>query len=125
MCFFSPPDVEGCRVTIMQEEYKESFSRETITLLCQVTTDGCNSNSSTNGPAISWFRYLALKPENLVNLPLNGDKNLKMKNVSVQDSGIYVCGVTYKDQEPTSQNIGRGTTLMIIGKDFPSVTIDL
>lgn len=107
--------VKGCQVTIEQEKNKVTECWKTIRLSCQYNAKDCPDYTE-----VFWFRYLVSSHENLSKgsdrFILRKDSNLfylEIKNVSVQDSGIYICGVTHKNQEPTSQNIGQGTTLEV------------
>ncbi|KAM5152702.1 immunoglobulin superfamily member 6 [Mantella aurantiaca] len=116
--------VKGCQVTVNQERYHAFEYWKTIKLLCQYTAIDCS-----NPQEISWFRYLATSHEKLPqsNNRFNSTRDsnclyLEIKNVTVQDSGIYVCGITYENQEPTAQNIGQGTTLLVLDENYRTIT---
>ncbi|XP_072275044.1 immunoglobulin superfamily member 6 isoform X2 [Pyxicephalus adspersus] len=115
---------KGCQVTVNQE-YQVSECRDYHKLSCQFTSTGCADDKLE----ISWFRYLASRHENLSQ---NKDRfiprresnyvYLEMKNLTAQDSGIYICCITYSDQEPTAQNIGEGTLVMVLDTNYKTCT---
>ncbi|XP_077305134.1 immunoglobulin superfamily member 6 [Lithobates pipiens] len=101
--------VKGCQVT-MEEKNKVTECWKTIKLSCWYDAKNCPNMQ------VFWFRYLVSSHENLTTgsdrFIHSNDTNrvhLEIKNVTMQDSGIYICGITPRNQKLTSQNIGEGT----------------
>ncbi|XP_040212761.1 immunoglobulin superfamily member 6-like [Rana temporaria] len=105
--------VKGCQVTLKQEKNKATQLWETITLSCWYNATNCPDEIE-----VFWFRFLASSQENLSKgsdrfIISKDSKNLEIKSVTAQDSGIYFCGITHRNRQPTKQNIGQGTILQV------------
>ncbi|XP_075035792.1 immunoglobulin superfamily member 6 isoform X2 [Mixophyes fleayi] len=110
--------VRSCMVTVQQNDFYETeISSKSVSLTCQYKAKTCPGRAE-----VYWFRYLASEQEQLYpnsNQRFKADNNdthtvLYIRNISVQDSGIYVCGIAFKgSSDSTSKTTGPGTTLLI------------
>ncbi|XP_040296396.1 immunoglobulin superfamily member 6 isoform X2 [Bufo bufo] len=115
--------VRSCTVEVKQDKFCEALlDQKTANVSCYYKTSNCTGNEK-----ISWFRYLVSTAEEL---QLKGSRfkvldnkiTLKIENIEIQDSGIYVCGVAFeKYSNPTSKVTGPGTILTV--REKPDVVV--
>ncbi|XP_075140620.1 immunoglobulin superfamily member 6 isoform X2 [Leptodactylus fuscus] len=116
--------VRGCSVDVTQDDQcKALLEQKSVTLRCDIKATDCPATRS-----VVWFRYLASTHEEIngtVNRfkvePANEKDGLKIENIEVADSGIYICGVTYPGYLQHTKT-GRGTTLIIQEKPDVALT---
>ncbi|XP_063790531.1 immunoglobulin superfamily member 6 [Pseudophryne corroboree] len=112
--------VRSCKVTVQQDDFSEGYvPQKTVNVSCQYKkTENC-----PNAVQIYWFRYLASEHEELHpkvsnrRFTVHNAQNntvLQIINISVQDSGIYICGIAFPDSELfTSKTTGPGSILQV------------
>ncbi|NXB98352.1 IGSF6 protein, partial [Orthonyx spaldingii] len=114
-----------CRVTVTQPRFQQAdSSMNNVSLNCTFSASGCSSSS----PEVLWFRFLTDAHQDLctpgcrddhkyrVHLSANNIR-LEIKDLTVDDSAVYICGVAFSDSEsPHSKQTGDGTVLMVTGK---------
>ncbi|XP_067317506.1 immunoglobulin superfamily member 6 [Anolis sagrei] len=114
---------DHCAVSVRQPQSMDGFTESSnISISCTFSAQNCPTSSLN----ILWFRYLAKTHEDLctpvcknrtkfeVLHPADDQILLQINTLSVDDSGIYYCGVAFPDSiAPTSKTTGEGTVLVI------------
>ncbi|NXT03473.1 IGSF6 protein, partial [Jacana jacana] len=113
---------ETCQVTVTQPRLQEAdSSTHTVFLTCAFSASGCSSSP----PEVLWFRFLTNKHEDLctpgcadhqkykVHLSSGNNISLQINDLTVDDNGVYICGIAFSDSNsPHSKQAGDGTVLM-------------
>ncbi|XP_053936795.1 immunoglobulin superfamily member 6 isoform X2 [Cuculus canorus] len=111
---------DTCQVTVTQPRFQEAeYSTHTVYLTCTFSASGCLFSP----PQVLWFRFLSNKHEDLctpgctnqqkykVHL-LKNNSSLQINNLTVNDNGVYICGIAFPDSSsPHSKQTGDGTVL--------------
>ncbi|NXU36204.1 IGSF6 protein, partial [Drymodes brunneopygia] len=112
-----------CRVTVTQPSFQQAeSSMNNVNLTCTFSASGCPSSS----PEVLWFRFLTNTHQDLCTpgctdqkYKVHSSENnilLQIKDLSVDDSAVYICGIAFSDSEtPLSKQTGDGTVLMVTG----------
>ncbi|XP_037363325.1 immunoglobulin superfamily member 6 [Talpa occidentalis] len=108
-----------CVVSVSQTAYLEvDYTYEAVTMECSFSATGCQSEPPTS----LWFRYRANQAEKLY---LGGPKikvemalekryvSLTVNRVTLNDSGIYICGIAYSSSDSKAKQTGAGTMLVV------------
>ncbi|NXM85711.1 IGSF6 protein, partial [Oenanthe oenanthe] len=115
---------EQCRVTVTQPRFQHTdSSMNSVSLPCTFSASGCSSS-----PQVLWFRYLTNTHQDLCT-PACTDNHkykvqsaannisLEIKDLIVNDSAVYICGIAFSDSEsPLSKQTGDGTVLTVTEK---------
>ncbi|NXN22109.1 IGSF6 protein, partial [Nycticryphes semicollaris] len=118
---FSTGAAETCQVTVTQPRFQEAdYSMQTVFLTCAFSASGCSSSP----PEVLWFRFLTNKHEDLctpectdhqkykVHLLSGNNISLQINDLTVDDNGVYICGIAFSDSSsPHSKQAGNGTVL--------------
>ncbi|NXJ67386.1 IGSF6 protein, partial [Rostratula benghalensis] len=118
---FSTGAAEACQVTVTQPRFQEAdYSMQTVFLTCAFSASGCSSSP----PEVLWFRFLTNKHEDLctpgctdhqkykVHSSSGNNISLQINDLTVDDNGVYICGVAFSDSSsPHSKQAGNGTVL--------------
>ncbi|XP_066185765.1 immunoglobulin superfamily member 6 [Sylvia atricapilla] len=115
-----------CRVTVTQPRFQQAdSSMNSVSLPCTFSTSGCSSSP----PEVLWFRFLTNTHQDLCTPECtdhqkykvhSSQKNisLEIKDVTVEDSAVYICGIAFSDSEsPLSKQTGDGTVLTVTGAE--------
>ncbi|NXB28589.1 IGSF6 protein, partial [Eulacestoma nigropectus] len=116
---------DQCRVTVTQPRFQQAdSSMNNVSLTCTFSASGCSSSP----PEVLWFRFLTNSHQDLctpactdhqkyqVRLSQNNIL-LQIKDVTVDDNAVYICGVAFSDSDsPLSKQTGGGTVLTVTGK---------
>ncbi|NXQ27226.1 IGSF6 protein, partial [Alaudala cheleensis] len=120
---YSAAGVAGdCRVSVTQPSFHQADSSQSnVSLSCTFSASGCSSAP----PEVLWFRFLTDSHEDLCT-PACTDQHkyqvhssgnnilLQIKDLAVDDSGVYVCGIAFSDSESSfSKRTGDGTVLTV------------
>ncbi|NXR64064.1 IGSF6 protein, partial [Rhadina sibilatrix] len=119
-----------CRVTVTQPRFQQAdSSMNNVSLTCTFSTSGCPSGSS---PEVLWFRFLTNTHQDLCTpecrdhqkYKVHSSQNnilLEIKDLTVDDSAVYICGIAFLDSEsPLSKQTGDGTVLTVTGNQHSS-----
>ncbi|NXO40076.1 IGSF6 protein, partial [Locustella ochotensis] len=114
-----------CRVTVTQPRFQQAdSSMNSVSLTCTFSTSGCSSSQ----PEVLWFRFLTNTHQDLCTpgctdhqkYKVYSSKNntsLEIKDLTVDDSAVYICGIAFLDSEsPLSKKTGDGTVLTVTEK---------
>ncbi|XP_068102874.1 immunoglobulin superfamily member 6 [Hyperolius riggenbachi] len=116
--------IEACVVTVEQEPQQVAVSSKATNISCSF------HSNCTEPPKIFWFRFLdkdreVLNPDRVkfvFKTEGSSPTFLQIDNLNIQDSGVYICGIAYSRQEPTSKRTGSGTTLVVRDESYKMVT---
>ncbi|NXR54356.1 IGSF6 protein, partial [Hippolais icterina] len=116
---------DHCQVTVTQPRFQQAdSSMNDVSLTCSFSTSGCSSSP----PEVLWFRFLTNTHEDLCTpectdhqkYKVHSSKNnilLEIKDLTVDDSAVYICGIAFSDSEsPLSKQTGDGTVLTVTEK---------
>ncbi|XP_029433559.1 immunoglobulin superfamily member 6 [Rhinatrema bivittatum] len=110
----------SCKVSVKQDPLlRVNSTSPTATILCNFSAIECPPSFQ-----VFWFRYLAIQPEGLCvpNCDASGKfisklepqgSSLEIRGLHSKDSGLYICGVAFRDSSSTSKRTGQGTTLVV------------
>ncbi|NXR76819.1 IGSF6 protein, partial [Pycnonotus jocosus] len=114
-----------CRVTVTQPKFQQAdSSMNNVSLTCTFSASECSSSP----PEVLWFRFLTNRHQDLCTpgctdhqkYKVHLSKNnilLEIKDLTVDDSAVYICGVAFSDSHsPFSKQTGDGTVLTVTGK---------
>ncbi|NWZ65346.1 IGSF6 protein, partial [Acrocephalus arundinaceus] len=114
-----------CQVTVTQPRFQQAdSSMNNVSLACTFSTSGCSSSP----PEVLWFRFLTNTHEDLCTpectdhqkYKVHSSKTnilLEIKDLTVDDSAVYICGIAFSDSEsPLSKQTGYGTVLTVTEK---------
>ncbi|NWW34244.1 IGSF6 protein, partial [Panurus biarmicus] len=114
-----------CRVTVTQPRFQQADSSvNNVYLTCTFSASGCSSSP----PQVLWFRFLTHEHQDLCTpgctdhqkYKVHSSGNnilLEIKDLTVNDSGVYICGIAFADSDaPLSKQTGDGTVLTVTGK---------
>ncbi|NXM94063.1 IGSF6 protein, partial [Sylvia borin] len=114
-----------CRVTVTQPRFQQAdSSMNSVSLSCTFSTSACSSSP----PEVLWFRFLTNTHQDLCTPECtdhqkykvhSSPKNisLEIKDLTVEDSAVYICGIAFSDSEsPLSKQTGDGTVLTVTEK---------
>ncbi|NXC97304.1 IGSF6 protein, partial [Certhia familiaris] len=114
-----------CRVTVTQPRFQQADSSvNSVSLTCNFSASGCSSSP----PEVLWFRFLTNTHQDLCTPgctdhhkykvhSLENNILLEIKDLTVDDSGVYTCGIAFSDSDsPLSKQTGDGTVLTVTGK---------
>ncbi|NWU66195.1 IGSF6 protein, partial [Pterocles burchelli] len=118
---FSTGATDTCQVTVTQPRFQAADdSMHTVFLTCAFSASGCSSSPLQ----VLWFRFLANKHEDLctpectnyqkykVHLLTENNFSLQISDLTVDDNGVYICGIAFSDSSsPRSKQTGDGTVL--------------
>ncbi|KAM4891822.1 immunoglobulin superfamily member 6 [Sylvia borin] len=115
-----------CRVTVTQPRFQQAdSSMNSVSLSCTFSTSACSSSP----PEVLWFRFLTNTHQDLCTPECtdhqkykvhSSQKNisLEIKDLTVEDSAVYICGIAFSDSEsPLSKQTGDGTVLTVTGSE--------
>ncbi|NXP66867.1 IGSF6 protein, partial [Chloropsis cyanopogon] len=115
---------DHCRVTVTQPRFQQAdSSMNNVSLTCTFSASGCSSSP----PEVLWFRFLSNMHQDLCTpgctdhqkYKVHSSENnilLQIKDLTVDDSAVYVCGIAFSDSEsPLSKQTGDGTVLTVTG----------
>nr|XP_004175717.4 immunoglobulin superfamily member 6 [Taeniopygia guttata] len=113
-----------CQVTVTQPKFQQAdSSMNNVSLTCTFSASGCSSSQ----PQVLWFRFLTNTHQNLCTpgctdhqkYKVHSSNNnilLQIKNLAVDDSAVYICGIAFLDSDsPLSKQTGDGTVLTVTG----------
>ncbi|NXM11310.1 IGSF6 protein, partial [Ploceus nigricollis] len=115
-----------CQVTVTQPRFQQADSSMNVSLTCTFSASGCSSSP----PEVLWFRFLANTHQDLCTpgctdhqkYKVHSSNNnilLQIKNPTVDDSAVYICGIAFSDSDsPLSKQTGDGTVLTVTGKQL-------
>ncbi|XP_056359493.1 immunoglobulin superfamily member 6 [Oenanthe melanoleuca] len=116
---------EQCRVTVTQPRFQQTdSSMNSVSLPCTFSASGCSSS-----PQVLWFRYLTNTHQDLCTPACTDNQkykvqssanniSLEIKDLTVNDSAVYICGIAFSDSEsPLSKQTGDGTVLTVTGPE--------
>ncbi|NXA77268.1 IGSF6 protein, partial [Thryothorus ludovicianus] len=116
---------DHCQVTVTQPRFQQAnSSMSNVSLTCTFSASGCSSSR----PEVLWFRFLTNTHQDLCTpgctdhhkYKVHSSENnilLEIKDLTVDDSAVYICGIAFSDSEsPLSKQTGDGTVLMVTGK---------
>ncbi|NWH35045.1 IGSF6 protein, partial [Chloropsis hardwickii] len=116
---------DHCRVTVTQPRFQQAdSSMNNVSLPCTFSASGCSSSP----PEVLWFRFLSNIHQDLCTpgctdhqkYKVHSSENnilLQIKDLTVDDSAVYICGIAFSDSEsPFSKQTGDGTVLTVTGK---------
>ncbi|NXU60866.1 IGSF6 protein, partial [Horornis vulcanius] len=115
---------DHCQVTVTQPRFQQAdSSMNNVSLTCSFSASGCSSSS----PEVLWFRFLTNTHQDLCTpkcidhqkYKVHSSENilLEIKDLTVDDSGVYICGIAFADSDsPLSKQTGDGTVLTVTGK---------
>ncbi|KFV07037.1 Immunoglobulin superfamily member 6, partial [Pterocles gutturalis] len=112
---------DTCQVTVTQPRFQAADdSMHTVFLTCAFSASGCSSSP----PQVLWFRFLTNEHEDLctpectndqkykVHLLTENNVSLQINDLTVDDNGVYICGIAFSDSSsPRSKQTGDGTVL--------------
>ncbi|NXQ54918.1 IGSF6 protein, partial [Anthoscopus minutus] len=114
-----------CRVSVTQPTLQEAdSSMNNVSLMCTFSASGCSSSP----PEVLWFRFLTNTHQDLCTpgctdhqkYKVHSSENnilLEIKNLTVDDSALYICGIAFSDSDSSlSKQTGDGTVLTVTGK---------
>uniref|UniRef100_A0A8C3KZK2 Immunoglobulin superfamily member 6 n=1 Tax=Chrysolophus pictus TaxID=9089 RepID=A0A8C3KZK2_CHRPC len=118
---YSVGATDNCHVTVTQPRFQEAeHSAHTANLTCAFSAHGC----SPSQPRVLWFRFFTNRHEDLCTpectnrqkfqVYASSENNywLQIKNLTVNDSALYFCGIAFADSgSPHSKQTGDGTVL--------------
>ncbi|NXV10438.1 IGSF6 protein, partial [Cettia cetti] len=114
---------DHCQVTVTQPRFQQAdSSMNNVSLACTFSASGCSSS-----PEVLWFRFLTNTHQDLCTpecidhqkYKVHSTKNilLEIKDLTVDDSGVYICGIAFQDSDSRlSKQTGDGTVLTVTGK---------
>ncbi|XP_077643064.1 immunoglobulin superfamily member 6 [Lonchura striata] len=112
-----------CQVTVTQPRFQQADSSMNVSLTCTFSASGCSSSQ----PEVLWFRFLTNTHQNLCTPGCTDHKKykvhssnnnilLQIKNLTVDDSAVYICGIAFSDSDSAlSKQTGAGTVLTVTG----------
>ncbi|XP_053848392.1 immunoglobulin superfamily member 6 isoform X2 [Vidua macroura] len=112
-----------CQVTVTQPRFQQADSSMNVSLTCTFSASGCSSSP----PEVLWFRFLTNTHQKLCTPGCtdhqkyrvhssNNNILLQIKNLTVDDSAVYICGIAFSDSDsPLSKQTGDGTVLTVTG----------
>ncbi|XP_053813912.1 immunoglobulin superfamily member 6 isoform X2 [Vidua chalybeata] len=112
-----------CQVTVTQPRFQQADSSMNVSLTCTFSASGCSSSP----PEVLWFRFLTNTHQKLCTpgctdhqkYKVHSSNNnilLQIKNLTVDDSAVYICGIAFSDSDsPLSKQTGDGTVLTVTG----------
>ncbi|NXQ03123.1 IGSF6 protein, partial [Vidua macroura] len=115
-----------CQVTVTQPRFQQADSSMNVSLTCTFSASGCSSSP----PEVLWFRFLTNTHQKLCTPGCtdhqkyrvhssNNNILLQIKNLTVDDSAVYICGIAFSDSDsPLSKQTGDGTVLTVTGKQL-------
>ncbi|XP_050173151.1 immunoglobulin superfamily member 6 [Myiozetetes cayanensis] len=126
---YSAGVADNCQVTVTQPRVQEAdSSMDTVVLTCAFSASGC----SQSPPEVLWFRFLTNTHQDLCTPGCTDQQkykvrlsesstSLEIKNLTVEDSAVYICGIAFSDSlSPRSKQTGDGTVLMKTGEQQSS-----
>uniref|UniRef100_A0A8C5NLR3 Immunoglobulin superfamily member 6 n=1 Tax=Junco hyemalis TaxID=40217 RepID=A0A8C5NLR3_JUNHY len=112
-----------CRVTVAQPRFQQADSSMNVSLPCSFSASGCSSPQ----PEVLWFRFLTNTHQGLCTPDCTDHQKykvhaagnnilLQIKDLTEDDSAVYICGIAFSDSSPLSKQTGDGTALTVTGK---------
>ncbi|KAM7007494.1 immunoglobulin superfamily member 6 [Passerculus sandwichensis] len=111
-----------CQVTVAQPRFQQADSSMNVSLPCSFSASGCSSPQ----PEVLWFRFLTSTHQGLCTPGCTDHQKykvhsagnnilLQIKDLTEDDSAVYICGIAFSDSSPLSKQTGDGTVLTVTG----------